>query len=236
VFTPSEPSTPSFLLNLRASGNVNVTRLLAHNLTASRVSAGIDLDRGKLNVTNLSFDLLGGKHRGDWQADFTGAIPVYKGSGTVTNVSLDQAADAMHDEWISGNATGTYELAGRGKSSTAFWQSAEGEVHFDLRDAELTHVSLLGDGAPLRIVRWRGAGRLHDGKLEIHSDDVVSPANLYEISGTASLGRSLNLKLISGSADSASGAGSIAYSITGTLAQPHVVQTPAPETQAKLKP
>jgi len=236
VFTPSEPSTPSFLLNLRASGNVNVTRLLAHNLTASRVSAGIDLDRGKLNVTNLNFDLLGGKHRGDWQADFTGAIPVYKGSGTVTNVSLDQAADAMHDEWISGNATGTYELAGRGKSSTAFWQSAEGEVHFDLRDAELTHVSLLGDGAPLRIVRWRGAGRLHDGKLEIHSDDVVSPANLYEISGTASLGRSLNLKLISGSADSASGAGSIAYSITGTLAQPHVVQTPAPETQAKLKP
>ena len=100
------PAPPLFLETLRASGKVNAGRLLIHNLVANRVSASVDLERGKLKISDLRADLLGGKHQGDWQADFTLSPPVYAGSGTVTGISLQQMADAMHDPWIAGTAGG----------------------------------------------------------------------------------------------------------------------------------
>ena len=160
VLTSAEPAAPSFLENLRASGKVNAGRLLIHNLVANRVSASLDLERGKLKISDLRADLLGGKHRGDWQADFAADSPVYTGAGTLTGISLQQVADAMHDPWISGTAGGTYRLTASGADSAAFWQSAEGGLQFDLRDGVLSHLSLASDEGPLRIARWQGRARL----------------------------------------------------------------------------
>jgi len=235
VLTSAEPGTPSFLENLRALGKVNASRLRIHNVVADGVSASLELERGKLKVSDLRADVLGGKHRGDWQADFTGASPVYTGSGTLTGVSLEQMASAMHDPWISGTGGGTYQFRTSGTDSATFWQSAEGDLHFDLRDGVLTHISLDSDEGPLQIARWQGRGRLHEGKIEIEKGKLVSPAGAYEISGTASLGRVLDVKVARTQARAA-GAGSIVYSITGSLAEPRVAVTPAPETQARLKP
>ena len=89
--------------------------------------------------------MLGGKHRGDWQMDFTAGSPVYTGSGTLTGISLEQMAKAMHDPWISGTAVGTYQIKASGADSAAFWQSAEGGLQFDLRDGVLPHISLARD-------------------------------------------------------------------------------------------
>jgi hypothetical protein len=58
-----------FLENLRASGKVSIGRLRIPSMVADRVSAALDLERGKLKISELRADLLGGKHRGDWQAD-----------------------------------------------------------------------------------------------------------------------------------------------------------------------
>jgi hypothetical protein len=235
MLTSAEPSAPTFLENLRASGKVNASRLRIRNLVAGRVSAALDLERGKLKISELQAEVLGGKHRGDWQADFTAGSPVYTGSGTLTGISLGQMADAMHDPWISGTGGGTYQLTASGTDSAAFWQSAEGGVQFDLREGVLSHISLANDEEPLRVARWQGLARLRGGKVEIEKGQLVSPAGAYEISGTTSLGQVLDLKLTRFVDVKPARAGSLVYSITGTVAEPRVALT-TPETQARLKP
>jgi hypothetical protein len=236
MLTPAEPSAPSFLQSLRASGKVSAGRLRIHTVVAERVSASLDLERGKLKIAELHADLLGGKHRGDWQADFTAGSPVYSGSGTLTGISLQEMADAMHDPWISGTAGGGYQITASGTNSAAFWESAEGVLQFDLRGGVLPHISLGSDEGPLRVARWQGRGRLRGGKIEIDGGKLIPPVGGYEISGTVSLGRVLDLKLIRGTDAKPAHAGALVYSITGTVAEPRVVLTPAPETQARLKP
>ncbi len=236
LLTSTAPAAPSFLENLRASGKVSAGRLLIHNLVADRVSASLDLERGRLKISELRADLLGGKHRGDWQADFTGESPLYTGTGTLTGISLQQMADAMHDPWISGTGGGTYRLTASGTDSAAFWQSAEGGLQFDLRGGVLSHISLAGDEGPLRIERWQGRARLNSGKIEIEEGKLFSPAGAYEVNGTTSLEQVLDFKLTRSADVKSAREGSLAYSITGTVAEPRVVVTQTPETQARLKP
>ena len=235
VLTAEEPKTPLFLENLRASGKVSVGRLRIHNLIADRVSASLDLERGRLKISELRANVLGGKHYGDWQVDFAAVSPVYTGSGTLTAISLGQMANAMHDPWISGTAEGTYQLTASGTDSAAFWQSAEGELQFDMRDGVLPHISLATDEGPLRVAGWQGRARLRDGEIQIENGKLISAGGTYEISGSASLGRVLDLKLARGSDVKAARAGSLVYSITGNLAEPRVAST-TPVTQARLKP
>jgi hypothetical protein len=234
ILTNAEPKSPSFLENLRASGKINAGRLLIHNVAANRVSASVDLERGKLKISDIRTDVLGGKYRGDWHADFTGGPPVYAGSGTLTAISLERIADAMHDRWISGTASGTYQFTASGTNSNAFWQSIEGELQFDLRDGVFPHISLVSDEGPLQVARWQGSARLRGGKIELEKEKLFSAAGMYEIGGTASLGRMLNLKLTR--TPDAKAAGSLIYSITGTVAAPRVALIPIPDTQAELKP
>jgi hypothetical protein len=145
-------------------------------------------------------------------------------------------ADAMHDPWISGTAEGAYRLTASGADSAAFWQSAEGGLQFDLQDGGLAHISLGNNEGPLRIARWQGHARLHGGKIEIEKGTLVSPAGAFDIVGTASFGQVLDLRLTSSADVRPAHAGSLAYSITGTVAEPRVTLTPTPETQARLKP
>jgi AsmA-like C-terminal region len=211
-------------------------RLQIHNVIAERVSATLELDGGKLKISDLRGDILGGKHRGELQADFTGTAPAYSGSGNLTNVSLEQMASTMRDDWISGTVGGTYQFKASGADSVSFWQSVEGGIRFDLRSATLPHISLGSEGIPLRVTRWQGQARLRDGKVEIEQGTLWSPGGAYEVSGTTSLKRELDFKLTAESDSKSTGAGSPVYSVTGTVAEPHVTVSPAPETQAKLKP
>jgi hypothetical protein len=142
----------------------------------------------------------------------------------------------MHDSWILGTAGGTYRLTASGRDSANFWQSAEGSLQFDLRDGELSHISLGSDEGPLRIARWEGRARLSGGKIEIEKGTLLSPAGAYEISGAASLGRVLDFKLTRSIDMRSAQAGSLTYSITGTVGEPRVAMIAMPETQARLKP
>jgi hypothetical protein len=201
------------------------------DVVAEGVSAAIELDHGTVTASDLRADLLGGKHRGDLRADFTSAIPVYSGSGTLTGISLGQLADAMHDAWISGTGSGSYQIKATGKTAPELWQSAEGSLHFDLRDGTLPHVALTSDSGPLQIGRWQGSALLQNGTIEIEKSSLLSSAAAYEVSGTASLGQELDFKV---SAEAKSTAGALVYAITGTVAEPRVAVIPAAETQAQL--
>ncbi len=147
---------------------------------------------------------------------------------------MEKVAAAMHDAWISGASGGSYQFKASGADSAAFWESAEGELRFDLRDGVLSHISLGSDEEPLRIARWQGRARLRNGNIDLEKGEFDSPTGAYEISGTASLGQKLDFKVIAGT--QAKAAGAMVYSITGTVAEPRVTVTPAAETQARLKP
>lgn len=229
----SEPAPASFLQNLRAKGKASAARLLIHNVLAKQVSASLDLEKGTLKISDLRADVLGGKHRGNWQIEFATGAPLYTGDGTLTTISLAQVSDAMHEAWIAGTASGSYQLKTSGSDSTSFWKSAEGAVEFDVWDGELSHIVLNADDSPLRIGGWRGHAQLRDGKLEIAEGKLISPSGLYDISGTASLGQELDFKIKQGSESTMHA--STLYSVTGTLAEPRVVRTAPPQTQARLK-
>jgi autotransporter translocation and assembly factor TamB len=218
---------PSFLGSLRASGRLTTERLQVQSLAATHVSAKVDLDGGKVEISELNGDFLGGKHRGEWQADFTVKPTVCKGSGSVTGISMARLADTMKDDWIAGTASGNYDV--KGTCPAEFWSSAEGTLQFDVKDGTLPHISLGEDSGVLKVTRLAGQARLHAGELEIKDAKLDSGSGKFLLSGTASLKRELDLKL----AKPANGTAGAGYTISGTLAEPRVVQSP--ETQARLK-
>lgn len=230
---PSNDQTgPTFFTTLHAEGTVIASRLLLPGLTANHVSADVSLDAGKLQLSDVRGELLGGKHRGEWHADFTVKPAVYTGSGTVTGIALRQLASAMHDEWISGTASGNYQMTASGAASSDFWNSAEGVMQFDLHDGMLPHLLLVDEGDPLKVNRLQGRAHLQDGKIEIKEAMLDSPAGKFQVSGTASLTRELDLKFTS-TPDATGGAKT--YAVGGTLAEPRVTQVSTPETRAQLK-
>jgi len=229
VLESSPQASPGFFANLRASGRMTADRLTARNLVAEGVSANLTLDRGKLKVSDLSADLLGGKYRGAWQADFTVEPPAYNGSGTLSGISLAQLASEMKDRWIAGTAKGSYQVAATGWSAADFWLSAEGTLQFDARDGMLPHISLAEDEGPLKLSSLSGQARLHGGKLEFKDARLDSPSGKFQLSGTYSFQRELDFKL------ARTPAGTAGFAITGTLAEPRVAPLAGTE-QARLKP
>jgi hypothetical protein len=236
VLSPQQAGIPPILQSLRAVGKLNVSRLRFRDAIATQVSASIEMERGRVNVTDLSANLLGGNHRGDWQIDFTAPTPVYGGTGTLTGVSLGQLAGGTHDPWITGTVAGTYKLKASGASTPVFWQSLKGGIGFNLREGAFPHISLTPDDSPLQIARWQGKGELHDGKLEIDNSQLDSSRGIYELSGTATFAQALDFKLTTERAAKSTGSSLTVYNITGTLAEPQVTLTPGTETQARLKP
>ncbi len=235
VLSPGTPAGPSFLASLRASGKVYANRLLVHGLVATHVSASLNLDSRKLRISELRGDFLGGKQRSDWQVDFSMKPPVYSGSGTVTEISLGHLP-APKDEWITGTADGSYQVTASGSTADEFWQSAKGAVHFDMRDGTLPRISLGQDGSPLEVGRFEGSARLRDANLEMEEGQMESPEGLFRVSGTASLGRELDLKLARSPAINAASSAPPGYTITGTVTEPRVVPLSSLETRAQLKP
>ena len=236
MLSPEQPGVPPILQNLRATGKLNMARLRVRDEVATQISASIEMERGKIKVTNLSANLLGGRHKGDWQIDFTAPTPLYAGTGTLTGISLEQLASAMHDSWISGTVTGTYQLTASGASTPVFWQSLKGGMRFDLREGVLPHISLTPNDSPLQIAHWLGYAQLHDRQFEIENGQLVSPTEIYEVSGAATFARALDFKLIEQRTAKSPSAEAMVYSVTGTLAEPRVALSSGAETQAKLKP
>lgn len=225
----SSPSQPKpFLATLRAAGKLTASRVLIHNLVATRVSAEVDLKQGRLQLSNLRADILGGRHSGAWQVDFTVNPPVYRGQGSLEKVALGQIAEAMHDNWITGNANVEYQAGTLGWTKADMLSHADASVEVEARDGSLPHLTLAGESGPLHVSRFVGRLLLRDAQFEIEQGKLQTLGSIYQLSGTASLARALDIKL---TRDGAHG-----FSITGTLNQPRVAVSTTPETQAALKP
>jgi uncharacterized protein involved in outer membrane biogenesis len=207
---------------------LTANRVMIHNLMASRVSANVELENGKLLLTDLRGDVLGGKHRGEWKADFTAKSPEYSGSGSLERVALGQLAEAMQDDWITGTVSATYHATLSGRSKAELLSSASTSLQLDAHDGLLPRFVLSDGSGPLQMHRFVGRFLLRSGMFEIQEGKLETSGSAYEVSGTASLSRILDLKLRR--------SGAPGFSITGTLTEPHVVPTATPETRAALKP
>jgi AsmA-like C-terminal region len=225
VLESSPAAAPSWLGTLRASGQVTTDELPMYGLTATHVSADVNIDRGKLQISELSAGLLRGRHRGAWEVDFRVKPAACKGAGSLNGLMLGRRAEAT-EFGISGMMDGTYQISG---SCAELWTSAEGTLQFDLRDGMLTRISLVEDEGPLRILRMSGQARLHGGQIEMKDVRLDSPSGKFQLRGTASLQRELKLTLARGANQSAGG-----YTISGTLAAPRVELMVGTE-QARLK-
>jgi len=225
----SSPATGvPYLLTVHAVGKLAANRVVIHKLVGNRVSATVELDKGKLRLSELRGDVLGGKHSGEWEADFTAKPPEYGGSGALERIALSQLAESMNDDWITGAAKATYRVKASGLDAAELFASATGTLKIEARDGLLRHITLGEGTGPLQMHRLAAHLLLGDGKFEIQEGALETPAGSYQVSGTASLTRLLNLKLTH---DGAPG-----FNITGTLTEPHVSAILTGETRAALKP
>jgi len=227
-FLSSPASGVPYLLTVNAVGKLAANRVVVRKLVGNRVSATVELNKGKVRLSDLRGDVLGGKHLGEWEADFTAKPPAYGGSGTVERIALDQLSEAMKDDWITGSATTTYRVKTSGLDAGELFASATSTLWVDARDGVLRHVALAEGNGPLQMHRLAARMFLRNGKFEIQQGKLETPAATYQLNGTASLTRVLDLKLTR--------EGAAGFNITGTVMEPHVSAIVAPETRAALKP
>ena len=227
-FLSPEGSGTAYLLTVNAAGRLTAKRMVIHAFTATGFSANAELKNGRLQLSEMHAEVLGGKHTGEWRADFTGSTPEYAGNGKLQNVSLRQLAAIMHDGWITGTADATYRANARGLNAAQLYSSASGTLQVEAREAELPHITLPEAASALQIHHLTSSLLLQNEKFEIKDCRLETPAAIYDLNGTASLGRVLNLKLTR--------EGSPGLAITGTLAQPKISEVTHSETRAALKP
>jgi uncharacterized protein involved in outer membrane biogenesis len=208
-----------------AHGRIRADQVVLKGLELQHVVAQAELKDRKLHLSDIRADTLGGKLRAEWSADFTGAAPVYDGSGTLERVALPQVAALTHAPWATGTGNGSFKLELAGWSAAELAQSAQGALDFEWLNGTLQHVALNGDGAPLRLKRFTGRAVLGDRRLEFQQSSIESADGIYVVSGTASLGR-LELRLLERN--------SHGYAVSGTLEKPHVTALSASEMQAAI--
>jgi hypothetical protein len=121
-----------------------------------------------------------------------------------------------------------YRAGTAGWTKVDLFSHANASFQVEARDGSLPHVTLAGENAPLQVNRFAGQLLLRDASFEIEPGKLQTPAGIYQLSGTASLGRVLNIKLARN--------GAPGFNITGTLNQPRVTVSRTQETQAALKP
>jgi AsmA family/AsmA-like C-terminal region len=226
-FLPSTSQVgKSFLARVCATGQLSASRVVIRNLVGTRFSAQVELHDGKLHLSSVRGDVLGGKHQGDWRASFSGKQALYSGVGTVESLSLSQIGEVMHDDWIRGTLNARYMIDMSGQSVSELTSSAHGTVQFNMRDGALSHILLAG--SPLRVRRFAGSLEIRDGQVEVREATLDSPTATFTVNGTASLSRKLDFQFVK--------EGATGFNVTGTLSEPQVAPAHRNETQAALKP
>jgi hypothetical protein len=224
--TPGNPKP--YLLQARATGKIDIDRLLIGRSVATQFVSEVNLDEGKLALANIRGQMLGGRAQGDWKANFSVRPPVYSGGGGFDGVSLAKVAELMRDGWVDGTGSVKYQFNGAGWSIQDLLKSARIAASFTVRDAEFPHVVLTNKSGPLRANALSGNIILQDARFSFQDAKLVTPTDVYRLSGTASLAGTLNLKIADDSA--------AAYGLSGTLARPRVAPIVNTSTQAALKP
>jgi hypothetical protein len=229
----NEPRGPSPLLAIQAHGNLHIGRFGLKKVFATQVAMQVDVDRGEITLTALRGQLLEGTHQGNWTIDASthdasardaSAQSVrYHGSGTLHDISLAQVGTLMNDAWIDGTADGKFNLEGTGGSFRELLAHSDGKLQFVMRNGSLPHIEIPGSAGPLPVRRFAGELHLKKSAWELFAGRLESRDGVYQVSGTVSSASGFDFVLTRGDEQS--------WTLTGTLAEPHVA--PGNLTEAK---
>ena len=185
----------SLLKKLNVKGTLQIDRFAARDFVAGDVVSQIILDGGIFQAKNVKASLFGGRHVGDWKADFTQAAPVYSGSGTCENVSLAQLGKFARATWFTGTSNGKYELSLNGWDAATLQNSAHGKLDLDAHEGAITHFDLVAPSVPMKFRRLQMKVSLGNSLLALSEGKLQSPRGIYSLSGVVSLSRKLDLQL-----------------------------------------
>jgi hypothetical protein len=228
ALSSSVTSGTPYLMTVNASGRLNADKIVIGKFEAGHLATNAELKSGKLKLSDLEANFLGGQHNGEWHADFTVNPPDYGGSGTFQGIALGRLAEAMNDDWITGTATASYHASAFGLTAKDLLTSAKANLQVNVSAGALPHLVLSTGGSPLQMRHLMAHLSLHDQRIDIQAGQLETGTDVFHLSGTASLTQILDLRL---TRQDASG-----FSITGTLSQPHISPVSASETRAALKP
>jgi len=239
LFNPADAKRPwyrllglsgsnSFFSKATASGTVAIDKLTLGNTVCNHFSAELALDKAKLSLAKIHGNAFAGKTTGTLAADFSVRPPSYSGAGTFDGVSLAMIAALTHTEWAEGSGSASYQFKTAGWKIPELLDSAALTAAFRLKDGIFPHIVLAEGGEPLHAGVVSGQITLRNRTFLFAKTELKNEDGVFIISGTASFGGALNLKM---TADDLSG-----YTIAGTLDQTRVSPIKNPSTQAELKP
>lgn len=220
--------TIPYLLQARASGKISIDQLVLGNAISDQFSSSLILDQGKLTLSGFRCSALGGRITGEWKADFTAKPPVYAGNGSIEGVALDQISDLMRNNWIEGTGSAGYEFKTQGWSLQDLIASLDLDASFAVRDGRFPRIALTSKSGALRVKSFEGKMAFKNGDFSFEDAKLSAPEGIYTVSGTASLGGVLKLKMMN---EGASG-----YDVSGTLTQTRISQLATTSARASLKP
>jgi hypothetical protein len=139
------------------------------------------------------------------------------------DISLEQVSTLMKDGWITGTADGQFDLDASGDSFHELLARSDGNLQFVMRNGALPHVEIPGSPVPLPVHRLSGELRLKEGAWELSTGRLESHDGIYQVSGTVSPDSGVDFFLTRGD--------ELSWTLTGTLADPHVA--PSNRTEAK---
>lgn len=224
-FLSLSDNRPNYLLQARAKGKIAIDRLQLGNTACSDFSGDMVLNQGRLNLSDLHGEILGGEISGDWDADFSSKPPVYRGTGKLEDISLSDISELMDNQWIDGTSTASYQLSAKGWTFGELLDSAELNADFSMTKGSFPRVVLTKSGI-LQVERFSGSAQLHQSTLVLQDAKLDSKDALYTVTGTASLDGTLNFKL--------SGTGTAGFVVSGDIRDTRVSANPT--TAASLKP
>ena len=219
-------SSRKSLSEIHATGKFTAGRVVLKSVIAGHVTGNVNITSTGFTLDTVNADLFGGKFVGDIAADFSSGTPVYSSNGNLVTVGIANVSALMHDSWGIGKVTAAYKGGASGWNGDELLASAKGTANFQWRDGAFQHISLDAPGKPLQFKVFAGKLELNKGVLTISESKLQAPKSIYDVSGTASLGRDLELKLARDGAPS--------FSVSGTLEKPKVSPVKVPETQAEL--
>jgi hypothetical protein len=211
ILTGSPRQTGAALRGLTVEGTLRADRLAVGELVAEGVTTEVKLEDGHLHLFGVRGTVLGGRHTGDWEADFTKEPPAYMLTGALEKVALSELARPMRSNWISGTARGSYEMTLSGWNETDLHASARGTLALFARDGTLAR---LGPAGTLKFARLEATFTTGESLVVVSEGKLENAQGLYEVSGVASFGHRLDLKFLR---DAGHG-----FVVSGTLEDPHV--------------
>jgi hypothetical protein len=213
------------LLGLQATGILRIGRINWRQISATQISTQLELDRGKLSLSSLSGRVMQGSHQGNWVIDLNRSSDTsgirFRGTGKLQNISLEQLSTVMNETWITGGASGSYEI--KGADLLNLTAGYEGKLHFVMRNGTLPRIEIANSPSALPVQRFSGELTFADGTCKLTDGLLESQDNVYKVSGTATSRNNLDFIF--------SGADDRSWVITGSLADPHT----APSHPAEAK-